>query len=260
MGASGAKRRITDDLLRNIIIKRLPKLLEKEPPLKEYLANLIAERFADKKTTEEEIKELLAIIKEQNKKFEEQSKVLAEHSRILAEHSKTLAEHSKRLEEHSKRLEEHSVILQELLREVKSLRRDYDRTLSALGTRWGLYSELSFRNGMRAILESELGLKVERYCVKDEEGEVFGWPDQVELDLVIRNGKLIVVEIKSSASKSDINIFWRKIRFYEKREGVKVDRAIFISPMVDPRGLEAAKRVGIEVYTWPEDVKLEEEV
>ncbi|MEM1804299.1 MAG: hypothetical protein QXR80_07360, partial [Desulfurococcaceae archaeon] len=95
MGASGAKRRrrITDDLLRNIIIKRLPKLLEKEPPLKEYLANLIAERFADKKTTEEEIKELLAIIKEQNKKFEEQNKVLAEHSRILAEHNKILAEH-----------------------------------------------------------------------------------------------------------------------------------------------------------------------
>lgn len=63
-------RRMTDDMLRTIIVKRLPKLLEREPPLRDNLASLVAGRFADKGETEWEIKELLDIIKEQNKRLE----------------------------------------------------------------------------------------------------------------------------------------------------------------------------------------------
>jgi len=38
----------------------------------------------------------------------------------------------------------------------------------------------------------------------DDEGEVFGRPDQIELDLLIKNGLLIIGEIQSSISKSPI--------------------------------------------------------
>ena len=38
----------------------------------------------------------------------------------------------------------------------------------------------------------------------DDEGEVFGRPDQIELDLLIKNGLLIIGEIQSSISKSII--------------------------------------------------------
>ena len=336
-------RRITDDMLRTIIVKRLPKLLEKEPPLRDYLASLVAGRFADKGETEREIKELLAIIKEQNKRLEEQnkrleeqnkrieeqnkrleehskileehSKILEEHSRILREHSKTLEEQNKRLEEHSKileaqnkRLEEHSKILeaqnkkleehsrileehsrileaqnkkleehskileehsrilrehsfhlQELYKEVKSLRRSYDKSIGALGARWGLRSERSFRNAMKAILEEDFGVKVEQYLAFDPEGEVFGNPDQVEIDLIIRDGKIIAIEIKSSISRGDVFMFNRKIQFYENKEGKKVSRAIIISPMVESKAIELAKKYGMEVYGEPEEVPLDEE-
>jgi len=49
--------------------------------------------------------------------------------------------------------------------------------------------EQSFRQGMPSILE-DVGLKVEQYLVYDDEGEVFGRPEQVELDIVMRDQEL----------------------------------------------------------------------
>jgi len=37
-----------------------------------------------------------------------------------------------------------------------------ERHISALGARWGLISEEAFREGLKGLLEKELGLKVER--------------------------------------------------------------------------------------------------
>jgi len=88
----------------------------------------------------------------------------------------------------------------------------------------------------------------------DDAGEVFGRPDQVELDVIIQEGLLILCEIKSSISKSDMYIFERKVRFYEKRHDRKADRALVISPMVDRRAQEVAQKLGIEVYSYAEDI------
>ncbi|NJO17790.1 MAG: hypothetical protein HC877_19285 [Thioploca sp.] len=51
----------------------------------------------------------------------------------------------------------------------------------------------------------------------DDSSEVFGRPDQIELDLIIRNGNLLIAEIKSSMSRGDMYLFERKAHFYEKR-------------------------------------------
>ena len=90
----------------------------------------------------------------------------------------------------------------------------------------------------------------------DAVGEVFGRPDQVELDVIIQNGSLILCEIKASMSKSDMVIFERKVRFYEKRHNRKADRTLVISPMVDARAMALATELGIEVYSYAEDVTL----
>ncbi|MBX6423556.1 PD-(D/E)XK nuclease family protein [Thermosulfurimonas sp. F29] len=122
-----------------------------------------------------------------------------------------------------------------------------ERTLGGLGARWGLQSEEAFRAGMQKVLQSLTNYRVSRYLAYDEKGEVFGHPDQVELDVVIRNGEVWVIEIKSSVSKADLYAFERKVRFYEKREGRRVDRKIIVSPMVDPRALPLLPTLGIEV-------------
>ena len=139
--------------------------------------------------------------------------------------------------------------------EIKKLHHRYETGIGALGARWGARAESSFREAIKGILEESFPVKVERYLAKDEEGEVFGRPDPVELDLIIRDGEVIVAEIKSSMSKSDIYTFDRKARFYEKREGREVKRRIVISPMVALEAQGVAKNLGIEVYTYPDSIE-----
>jgi len=82
----------------------------------------------------------------------------------------------------------------------------------------------------------------------DDEGVVFGRPDQVELDVIIKNGLLLICELKSSIDKAGMYIFERKARFYEKRHGRQANGLIVSSPMIDARARQVAERLGIEIY------------
>ncbi len=89
----------------------------------------------------------------------------------------------------------------------------------------------------------------------DQIKEVFGRPDQVELDLIVKNNTLILCEIKSSMSHGDVYLFDRKIAFCEKRHNRKADRKIIISPMVDKRGVQVAGKLNMEVYSHSTDIE-----
>jgi hypothetical protein len=234
--------------LKEMLIRDLPELLKEDPLLKDYVASLFKENFADKRTTEEEIKVLLEEIK--NLRIESEKR-WEEHSKRLEEHSQILKEHSKRLEEHSKKLEELSQGNKILMEEILALRKRQDVQISALGARWGIKSEKTFRNAVKGLLEETFGVKVEHYETTDLEGEVFeGFPGKrVEIDLIIRDGELIVAEIKSSVSPGDVLLFERKVKFFEKKEGKKVTRKIIISPMLDREAKSFCKSLGITFYT-----------
>ena len=194
-------------------------------------------------------------IQERDKMWAELERQREESERKWEEYKKALEEQREILMQHAKILEEHSKAIQTLMEEVKRLSRKHDSTIGALGARWELHSEESFRNALKGILEESFPVKVERYINYDKEGIVFGRPDQIELDLIIKNGEIIVAEIKSSMSKADVYAFLRKLDFYQSKEGGKVSRAIIISPMVDPKAKEVALKNGIEVYSYAEDVE-----
>jgi len=82
----------------------------------------------------------------------------------------------------------------------------------------------------------------------DDQGTVFGRPDQIELDVIIQNGLLLICELKSSIDKAGMYIFERKARFYEQRHQRTANRLIVISPMIDARARQVAQRLGIETY------------
>ena len=128
-----------------------------------------------------------------------------------------------------------------------------DRTVQAVGARWGIHSEVSFREALSGIL-GDLGFEVERYLKQDSEGIVHGHPAQVELDVVIKDGKLILIEIKSSMSRSEVYTLERVAKFYEKHEDQKVDRKLIVCPFLKPGAMEAAERLGIEVFTDVDEV------
>ena len=130
----------------------------------------------------------------------------------------------------------------------------FHHTVQGLGARWGLMSEEAFRNGLAAILTDELGFRVERYEGYDDSGSVFGQPEQVEMDVIIRNGLVVAIEIKSSVTRGDLSLFQRKIAFFEQTENVTVNRRFFISPFVDPNAVGLAARMGIELCTHSSDI------
>ncbi|MDI1471688.1 DUF3782 domain-containing protein [Thermodesulfovibrio sp. 1176] len=262
----------TKEEVRQIIITELPKLIKRDIKLREFISRLFEEKFADKKKTEDRFEQLLKEIQQQRleseKKWEENNKRWEENNRRWEENNKRWEENNIRWEENNKRWEEQKKLWDEqnkkwwenqkkigaILEEIKLLHRKHDTSIGALGARWGFRAESSFRDAIKGILEESFPVQVQRYKAKDEEGIVFGKPDQIELDLIIKNGEVIVAEIKSSISKGDVATFLRKIDFYEQKEGISVKRKIMISPMFDYGAREFALSSGIEAYGYPEEV------
>jgi len=85
--------------------------------------------------------------------------------------------------------------------------------------RWGLIAEEAFKEGLRGVLEKELGLKVEKWTHFDHQGKVYGYPSQVEIDVAIKDEKLISIEVASHVKTSDVYEFKRKAELYEKVTG-----------------------------------------
>jgi hypothetical protein len=124
-----------------------------------------------------------------------------------------------------------------------------ENLISAIGARWGIMAEDAFRGGLRGILEKEFGVKVERWITIDEEGLVYGFKSVIEVDIAIKDGKTMLIEISSSVDKSKVAAFLRKAQLYEKKTGIRPDRLIMVTPYAEDAAVEAAKEVGVEVYT-----------
>jgi len=132
--------------------------------------------------------------------------------------------------------------------EVTHLRRTVETQIGGLGARWGIQTEEAFRNAMKTILE-EVGFRAKRYLTYDTEGEVFGRPDQVELDVVIQDGKVIVLEIKSSLDREHVHLFSRKVAFYARKTGQQVARQVIVTPYTERGARELAEVLGVEICT-----------
>ncbi|MCS7177764.1 MAG: DUF3782 domain-containing protein [Anaerolineae bacterium] len=249
-----------------LIRQQLPELIRRDPEIRAWVLQMAEERFADRVQTDRRFAQMLAEGRQEreewNRRWEEQR---AEWERRWEESERRWADWEQRWEEQradwerrwqemredwERRWRDHQDILRTLTQRI-------DTGISAIGARWGIFAESAFRSGIQAILEESFGVQVLRYQAYDEAGEVFGRPDQVELDRLIRNHTLIVCEIKSSISRSDMHAFDRKVRFYERREGRQADCKIVISPMVEEQAMRLAQQeLGIEVDTYADEVPL----
>ncbi len=214
----------TIEEVKKVILSQLPHLMETEPDIRDFILRVTRERYAGKEETESRFDRIMDELKRDR-------------------------------EAQTRKWEDNQKVINEMLTAIKALGQKHDSTIGALGARWGLHSESAFRKGLRAILEKSFGAKVERYEDYDHDGVVFGRPEQIEMDVIIHDGTLILCEIKSSMSKSDLYAFWRKKNFYEEKHGRKAARTMVISPMIDEYARAAAKDLDIEAYGYAEDVK-----
>ncbi len=236
---------MTEQQVKKIILRELPAIIQTDPEVRDLIVRLSREQYADKAETDGRFDRILDELRrdreEQNRKWDENQQAI---NRLLDS-----------IDEQDRKWDENQQVINRMLKAIEDVNRKYDSSIGALGARWGLNSEESFRNALKAILEESFAVQVVNVNEYDDEGEVFGRPDQVELDILIKNGLLIICEIKSSMSKSDMYAFERKIRFYEKRHNRQATRRIAISPMVDDKAMAVAAQAGIEVYSYARDAK-----
>ncbi len=206
---------------------------------------------------QKQLNQIISSVRRLDGVVEELQRDREENNRKWEEQDRKWEEQGRKWEEQNRKWDENQKQLNQIISSVQALSRKHDATIGALGARWGLYSEESFRKALKGILEDSFGVEVINVTEYDHDGEVFGRPDQIELDLLIKNGLLIVCEIKSSMSKADMYLFERKVRFYESRHSRYANRKLAISPMVHPRAKEVANNLGIEVYSYGEDIAIE---
>ena len=182
------------------------------------------------------------------------------HDEIMEKHAQEIT----RLREDMNKLREdmilgfrrHDEILERHEKEIIKLREDMNkgfqlinRRIDALGARWGIMSEEAFREGLRGLLEKELGFKIEKWTVYDQAGKVYGYPSVVDIDVILKDEKTILVEVSSHIKKSDIIIFKKKAELYEEETGRKPDKLLIVTPYIDEEALKASEKMEIEVYT-----------
>ena len=193
--------------------------------------------------------ELAKLREDMNRGFERYDRELA---RLREEMVKGFERHDQEL---AKLREDMNRGFERYDRELTKLREDMNkgfellrRHIDALGARWGLLAEEAFREGLKGIV-SELGLEVERWTAYDREGLVYGHPSTVEVDVAIKDGQLILVEISSHVRPSDLAAFKRKADFYARETGRRPAKLIMITPFAEEKALKMAEEMGITIYT-----------
>ena len=220
------------------------------------LENIVAELARDRKETRAELREAALARKE----TEQILKELAQARKKTEQTVEELAAEVKELTLAQKQTDQSVAELSGTVKELALAQKQtdkrvakLDRTVHAIGARWGIQSETSFREALSGIL-GDLGFEVENYVKQDTEGRVHGHTAQVELDAVIRDGKLMLIEIKSSMSRSEVYTLERVVEFYETQENRKVDRKLIVCPFLKPGAIEVAEKLGIEVFSDITDV------
>lgn len=245
---------LTTQEVKEIILKELPGILENDPEIHRFILNISRRHFADKAVTEDRFDRILEEMRQDRER--ETRKWEANQKEQRFKWDEKQEEDRLKWEEQNRKWEDNQQTINEMLKEIRALARKHDTTIGALGARWGMNTEQSFRAALKGILEEFAGVEVINVLEFDDEGVVFGRPDQIELDLIIKNGALIIAEIKSSISKSEMYIFEKKVRYYENRHQRRADKMIVISPMIAPNAIPVAEKLGITLYTSAEGVRL----
>lgn len=183
-------------------------------------------------------------------------RVLQEGQNNLLVEVKRLGENIERLWQEVKAMREEETRLREGQERLWERYDRLDRKLSALGARWGVFSEEAFRRTIEELL-SGVGYKVEKWSYNDAEGYVFGYPSVVDLDIVIRDDKAFAVEIKSSVSRSDLVVFKRIAELYERVTGRRLDAKYLVTYFIGERDeksvIDLANSLGIKIVE-PEEL------
>ncbi len=223
-----------------IIEKNLPKIIERHPEVRMKIEEILEKKAA----TKDDIKAILLELKKQReeliKQGEELKKQREETTRRFEEMRR---EYNKRFEMIDKKFEQ---LIKEMREGFERMDRKIERTVSMIGSRWGVYAEESLRKGFEDVL-TRFGFSVLKWRKYDKKAKFFLYPREAEIDILIKDSRVIAIEVKSSLTKGEVEDFERVVRFYEESEKKKVDEKILIAIYSRKGANEYAQKLGIKV-------------
>jgi hypothetical protein len=117
--------------------------------------------------------------------------------------------------------------------------------ITALGSRWGIYNESTFRSAIKGILEKQEGVTITR-----------GFYGGREVDLIIRNGEHILLEKTSRMKFSDIEKIFASGDDYKDKHGVDpllMVATSYISPKLMHKIADLHRKIEIFSYEGEEE-------
>ncbi len=232
--------------------KKFLKALEEDEEFKFAVAGLLGYKEILERIVELEKghKDLKASVEELKSGQEELKSSVKELKASVGELERGQKELKTSVEDLKIGQEELKSSVEELKSGQEELKADFkrlERVVNVVAHRFGVLSEESFREGVRYLLEEEFGVaKVSKFIAKDEEGIVYGHPSEVEVDVLIKDGRHILIEIKSRVSKGDVAELQRIGALYEKKVGVKPILTI-IGGMIDEGAKKLADKLGVRI-------------
>ena len=104
--------------------------------------------------------------------------------------------------------------------------------IAALGSRWGIYNEGTFRGTIRGLMSKMKDVEVRE-----------GYYGDRQVDVIIRNGEHVMLEITSRMHPKDIAKIYSSADDYKKKEGI-VPSLMVATSYISPRLME--KIMGLE--------------
>lgn len=155
----------------------------------------------------------------------------------LADEQGKLATAQERTEE---KVEELAAAQKRTEQELQRMGKSLSDQISALGSRWGIYNEGMFRSTMYGVLGALDGVTVKE-----------GYYGGRQVDIVIRNGEHILLEITSRMHAKDIDKLYQSADDYEAREGVR-PKLMVATSYVSPKLMQTIMGLPrpIEIFSY----------
>jgi hypothetical protein len=223
-------------------VERLARAQERTEQRVEQLARAQEELTAAQKQTEQRLDRLA----QAQERTEQRVEQLAQAQEELTVAQKQTEQRLDRLAQAQEKTEQ---TVQKLTDAVYHLDHRMEKRFKELGSRWGPHNEAAFRGTIRRIFRDIEGVTVKK-------GRYGGR----EVDVVIRNGEHILLEITARMHKHDIRKLYASADDYREKEGIEPTLMMatgYVSPTLMREIVELERP--IEIFSYEDEDEEEDE-
>ncbi len=210
--------------------------------IEKYGKQLLTKTYLDE-ALEKQTQQLFKALEKQSEEFDKKLQKLSED--LKNEFYQALQKQS---EEFDKKLQKQSEEFdKKLQKQSEDLKKFIDARVGILGERWGINAEITIHNFAEEIIKN-WGGTVKKWKKKVEYKVAnITIKKSYEIDIVISDGKEILVEVKSSCDKNDVEKFLEAIAMYEEETGKKASDKVIVTFFAREDAKLLAEDYGIKI-------------